>query len=420
MRPQRGAAAITTLVILVPVLFAMIGFAVDLGIMYSVKGELKTAASSMALAAAQQLIGTGTSTASANAAAGLTVENSTGFGNKYYFHGFPIGQSSGSLVSTIVDPVYYAAVADALADTSSASGGADGSTARHVRVTVSGQAQLLFWTFLPIVSERNATVMATAVAGISPPLCLACGIEPFTVAAINPADTTDFGLIPGAKYSFTYLCTPGGGVSPTALPGAAAIISYLMLNRYDPNSVNFPDQASQAFRVGAGGLPGNTDSTIACFRVNNTEVIWPSATVNACSAAQVAPAVTEALCGLDARFESSSATVCSVIPSIDVLSTSYQPDTDTNDYDTYSDYTGTSRRIITIPIVNTLSPTGNMTVLGFRQFLLIPSQGAFNLNPADPYGRFVAMYIGSVAPVKQGRFDGCQLSAGPGKVVLHQ
>src|SRR5262249_12835109 len=102
------------------------------------------------------------------------------------------------------------------------------------------------------------------------------------------------------------------------------------------------------------------------------------------------------------------------------LAASYQPDTDPNNYDEYADYTGNGRRIITIPIVDQLSPTGAMTVLGFRQFLLIPSQGAFNLNPADVFGRFVAMYIGSVAPLKQGRFDGCQLSSGPGKVVLHQ
>ena len=36
----------------------LIGFAVDLGILYSMKGELKAGASAMALAAAQQLIGT--------------------------------------------------------------------------------------------------------------------------------------------------------------------------------------------------------------------------------------------------------------------------------------------------------------------------------------------------------------------------
>ena len=40
------------LVILVPVLFGLIGFAVDLGRLYMVRGELKTAANAMALAAA--------------------------------------------------------------------------------------------------------------------------------------------------------------------------------------------------------------------------------------------------------------------------------------------------------------------------------------------------------------------------------
>ncbi len=57
-----------------------------------------------------------------------------------------------------------------------------------------------------------------------------------------------------------------------------------------------------------------------------------------------------------------------------------------------------------------------MTVIGFRQFLL----NWRVINPADLNGRFLAIYIGSVAPVKQGRFDGCQQTAGPGKVVLHQ
>ena len=54
----RGAIAVQFLVLLVPVLFAMIGFALDLGILYSTKGELKTAADAMALAAANRLNGT--------------------------------------------------------------------------------------------------------------------------------------------------------------------------------------------------------------------------------------------------------------------------------------------------------------------------------------------------------------------------
>ena len=415
----KGASTLVTLVILVPVLFAFMGFAVDLGMMYSVKGELKAAADAMALAAAGQLIGTETSTTAANAASQLTIETGSGFGNKYYFHGFPIGQSAGSLTSVVTDPAFFATAADAIASGSSGAGGVDGSLARHVRVTINGQIQRLFWGFLPPINGNNITVAATAVAGISPPLCLACGIEPFGVAALNPDDATDFGFIQGTKYSLTFLCTPAGGMSPGILAGASQLISYLLLNRYDPNAVVLPNEGTQAFRDGAGGLPGSTNTTQACFRVNNTESIWASATVSGCNIAQVPAVVTDALCGLDTRFESSIPTACMNIPSIESL-TAYQPDSDVNDYDNYADYTGNGRRIITIPIVDSLNASGSMTVLGFRQFLLIPNQGSFDINPGDTYGRFVAMYIGSVAPVPQGRFDGCQQTAGPGKVVLHQ
>jgi hypothetical protein len=159
---------------------------------------------------------------------------------------------------------------------------------------------------------------------------------------------------------------------------------------------------------------------VACFRIGNAETIWVNAAVNQCSANQVASVVTNALCGLDARFESTPARACSGIASIDDLSVIYPADTDLNDYDVYTDYGGSGQRLITIPIVDLVSGSAPMTVLGFRQFLLIPGQGTTALNPADPFGRFVAMYAGSVAPVKQGRFDGCQISAGPGKVVLHQ
>jgi hypothetical protein len=66
-----------------------------------------------------------------------------------------------------------------------------------------------------------------------------------------------------------------------------------------------------------------------------------------------------------------------------------------------------------------------MTVLGFRQFLLEPNTDGSFPDPADVNGRFIVQYIGSPAPVKQGYFDdrfglSCQVSSGPGKVVLHQ
>jgi hypothetical protein len=56
-----------------------------------------------------------------------------------------------------------------------------------------------------------------------------------------------------------------------------------------------------------------------------------------------------------------------------------------------------------------------MTILGFRQFLVQPEVSANDAN-----ARFVASYIGSVVPLKQGTFGGCTQTAGPGKVVLHQ
>src|SRR5450631_1251655 len=69
-RGQRGVSAMITIVVLVPVVFALIGFGLDLGILYSIKGELKTAANAAALAAAAQLIGTDEAGVAANAAAG--------------------------------------------------------------------------------------------------------------------------------------------------------------------------------------------------------------------------------------------------------------------------------------------------------------------------------------------------------------
>ena len=84
------------LVIMVPVLFGMMGFALDLGRLYLVRGELNQAANAMALAAAAQLLGTAASTGNATTAAQLSLDDSAGNGNKYNFGSLTIGQSSGN------------------------------------------------------------------------------------------------------------------------------------------------------------------------------------------------------------------------------------------------------------------------------------------------------------------------------------
>src|SRR5437016_3746836 len=113
--------------------------------------------------------------------------------------------------------------------------------------------------------------------------------------------------------------------------------------------------------------------------------------------------VTEAMCGIFNRLDTNVFSGCeSLVTDIATLSTAFQPDTDLTDIADYSTYVGNGRRVITIPIVDTLSPGGPMTVLGFRQFLVNPNQNDVNITPTDQDGRFNALYIGNPVPLKQG------------------
>jgi hypothetical protein len=309
-------------------------------------------------------------------------------------------------------------VADATSADAATGAGVGGSLARHARVQITADAPLVFWSFLPLAAERKVTITASAVAGISPPLCVACGILPIAVAAADQTDATDFGFIAGTRYTLAFQCT--GTPPPPALGGTSGVIPYLLLNRLNSSATVFTDEQSQLFRIGAGGLPGSAQQAQACFTVNAAEQIWATATPAACNLRVANNSVVSMLCGLSTRFESTLQTVCSTIPEVDSISAIFQPDSDTADLDDYTQYTGTGRRILTLPVVDVLTPAGDMTVLGFRQFFFEPNSGATNLTASDPYSRFVVMYAGSVAPVPQGSFAGCQQTAGPGKVVLHQ
>lgn len=416
-RGRRGAVSIQLLVLLVPVIFGLMGFALDLGRLYLIRGELKNAANAMALTAASRLIGTDASTDTAVSSARVTIDNSIGTANRYDFGGLLIGQNNGFLNSEAPDPTFYATVVDATA--ADGSGGAvGGNTARHARVQLTAEAPLLFWSFLPIVSDRKVPIAAVATAGRSSPLCQACGIEPIAIAPVNAGDDVDYGFIVGSRYTLAYTCT--GNPQPVGLAGAPSVVPYMLLNRLDSNATVFTDEQSQAFRMGANGLPGSTTLTQSCFRVNATEQIWANATPGACNAVTPPSPVVSLLCGVTTRFESALPTQCSAIAEVDTISSAYSPDTDTTDVVDYTQYTGAGRRVITVPIVDALTAAGSMTVLGFRQFLIEPNQNAFDITPNDTNGRFVVLYIGSVFPVQSGSFAGCSQTAGPGKVVLHQ
>lgn len=418
------------LVIMVPVVLGMAGFAIDLGRIYLVRGELNQAASAMAVAAAAKLNGTVGALDSATAAANATLDPTLNDANAYNFGSLVVGQGNALLTSVVQTPAYFQNLSDAQASLGQASivSGADGTTAHHAMINVTADAPLLFWSLLSLGQSRKMTLAAVAIAGISAPVCTACGIEPFAVAAVDTTDPIDFGFVSGTIYTLGMQCT---GTAPALLAGATARVPYLIIDRYNTGLAFTEDQ--QLFRIGANGLiPSNTPAQ-SCSIIGTTESIWATATPQACSAGTPNTSVEYAMCGLSSRMtDPTQITACTTaVSDLADLAPSYIADTDSLTETDYTQYTGNNRRVITIPIVDALSTTAStMNVLGFRQFLLEPtttSTASPQANvPTDGDGRFAAMYLGSVAPVKQGNLSevginiSCGIQNGPGKVVLHQ
>jgi hypothetical protein len=196
------------------------------------------------------------------------------------------------------------------------------------------------------------------------------------------------------------MCT--GAPTPQTLAGTTQRIPYLILNRFDDQSAL--DEQSQLYRIGAQGLLPSSTPGQACISVSASEQVWASAAPVGCNTNRIPQPVTSTLCGVYSLFDTTAPAACQSVPNVDTLSSSYQPDLDLTDQDDYTAYTGTGRRLITVPIVDALNAGGAMTVLGFRQFLVEPTQGLAANDPGDTNGRFSALYTGVVAPVKQGRY----------------
>ncbi|MBM3810515.1 MAG: hypothetical protein FJW20_02650 [Acidimicrobiia bacterium] len=408
------------LVILVPVVFGLMGFAVDLGRIYMIRGELKTAANSIALAAAAQLAGTDASLDDAQAAAQLAAREGGGFANRYDYGGRPIGEATGNLNSEIQEAAFFETVEAATGTGDGGGGEAGGGTlARHVRIRIQSDAPLLFWSFLSLGLDRRTPVLVEAVAGHSAPLCTACGdVAPIAVAALDPGDDTEFGFVPGTLYTLGYQCS--ALPIPQPLPGSIQRLPFLLINRLNEEAELFPDEATQTFRIGAGGLPATTNEAVSCLTVNAVEGIWASAAALPCNMNRVPTQIQSLLCGLGMRLESGLLAACENIAEVAAAAAPYAPDSNVENVETYEAYTGNRRRVLTIPIVLELTDPQAMTVLGLRQFLLQPQPNTTNLNPNDENGRFLVTYIGSTVPLRQGRFSGCTVTTGPGKVVLHR
>ena len=349
-RNQRGATTIQILVILVPVIFAFMGFAVDLARLYMIRMELQTAANAAALTAAARLIGTEASSSEAAAQARLTVDvENGGLTNRYNFDASSLSNSDGFLISEVADPQFYETMEAALSN----GGEGSGASSRYARVRIRADAPIVFFGFLPIAQERKTPIEVAAVAGVSAPLCTACGIEPIAIQAADASDTTDFGFVRGTRYTFGFQCT--GTPTPSNLTGATGRIDYLVLNRYNEEATLYPDESSQALRIGAQGMlptatpdnPANTDTfgRRACMTVNTDETIWASATPRACNTTSVPAPVNAFTCGLAFRFDASTVpSACASIADVDTIISLYSADTDVADIEDYTAYAGLGRR----------------------------------------------------------------------------
>ncbi len=419
--PNAGGMTLQLAIILVPVIFGFMGFAIDLGRMYLIRGELNQAATAMALAAAAKLNSTTAAAGTAIAAANATLDTSLGAGNKYNFGSLAVGQGDALLTSTVYSPGFFANLADALAAVGqSGDSASDGSLARHVTINLTADAPLFFWSMFSFGQSRKAPIAGAAVAGWSAPVCTACGIEPFAIPRQDRGDTDpdNFGFVAGTLYTLGYQCN--GAPVPAPLAGTVTPrIPYLILDRFNIASAVAEDQ--QLYQIGAQGLIPSPNPLLACARILGAENIWATAAPRNCGNATPNTSVQAAMCGLSSRLSADVPASCTNITDVATLSASYPVDTDTTSLIDYTAYQGDNRRIMTLPIVETLAIDGSMTVAGFRQFLFEPNSGATSNTPSDFNGRFVAMYLGTVAPVRQGRFDGgCGITSGPGKVVLNQ
>ncbi len=423
-----GTVSIQLLVVMVPVFFGFMGFAIDLGRLYLIRGELNTAANAMAIAAASQLNGTDYATTAAANAAALTLDDlySNGVrsdGNTYNFGKVFLNTGTSFLTSNAPTPFFFDTASNALASGSGATGGnADGTTAQYAQANITADAPLIFWAVLPGGQSRKTTIAASAVAGLSAPLCTACDIDIIGIAALDQTDTVNWGFTVNTHYTFGYSCT---GAAAGTLTGDTSLISYLLINRYDTTSAI--SELNQLFNVGAQGIGPSTNPAQACMTINaSTDVIWATATTQACRAAAPNGSVEAMLCGLTTRLDANAAdstytSSCSAVGDVATLAGNFSVDTDVTAYDDFTQYTGNNRRVLTVAVVDALSTTGTMNILGFRQFLLEPTSGLTSNNPTDGDGRFSVLYMGNPMPVKQGRWDGgCGVASGPGKVILFQ
>lgn len=425
MKPQRGAATVY-FVLFTLVFLGLLVMATDFGRMYLIQAELQTAADAAALASATQLVGTSNALLRAADQVTASFDSTTGNDNRFNLRQNQIGVPAGLVATTDVN--YFATLEDALGNLNGGqSGGMDWSSGvypKYVRVQITAQAPVIFVPLLTRAADTLPTITASAVAGISSPICSACGID--GLAVVDPSagvDPIHFGFTLGNFYTLyltTTQQTPNMPVTPAALADTAGVVPYAILNHV-PGGTPDLDLDGLMFEMGAAGI-SRAENVVA----ETVETVYPDLAGN--TAAAVGQDI---LCGLNTRFGvDPSENVCATLNSGEFAELAPffagDPDLGTETYaaglglqDFATEYDGSTRRVITVPIIDAID---SLSVLGFRQFLLEMSPTTTRgLDPSLVSGAFRAQYIGTLVPLRCGGFGGvCTTSnGGLGRVVLH-
>ena len=298
---QRGAATIYVL-LLASVLFGFLVFTVDVGRLYLIQAELQTAAEAASLAAATRLVGTANAPAHASDQVTAAFDSTTGNDNRFNLRLNPIGVTGTDLLSEIrVD--YFSTLLDAQANSN---GGQTGADARYVRVEVQAEAPVLFTRFLSPDRSPRQTVTVAAVAGLSAPICTACGIDALAVIAPDTEDEENYGFALGEYY--TLYLTPSQqrpnippclSLTPAPLADTVLAVQYVILNHLPAGSET--DLDGELFRLAAGGISSAPDldppGTISIGAVE-----LPKPELQGATCAEAILVGRDIVCGLNTRF----------------------------------------------------------------------------------------------------------------------
>jgi Flp pilus assembly protein TadG len=422
---QKGAATVY-FVLFTVVALGFLALATDVGRMYLIQGELQTAADAAALAAATQLTGVANAITYADDQVTASFDSTTGNDNRFNLRQNSIETPAGLIATR--ETSYFATREDAIANLNSGqTGSVDWGTGvypKYVRVQITAQAPVIFAQLLTRAVDAPPSITVSSVAGVSSPMCTACGID--NLAVIDPSvgeDPINFGFELGQFYTLylnTMQQTPNNPSTPQPLADTLGAVPYAILNHV-PGGAAELDPDGIMFETGAVGIARTENIT-----AETIEVLYPDLAGNV-----AAPVGQSILCGLNTRFGvDPSENACSMLNNgefielapffaadSDVGAETYAAGLGLQDFAT--EYDGSNRRVLTVPVIDAID---SVNVLGFRQFLLeMSSTVVQGIDTSLTNGAFRVQYIGTLVPVRCGGISGVctTTNGGIGRVVLH-